>query len=342
MPRHIDGSGSNGNQVLSLHHKRSIVDGEVMISGSHEGTNAPLETVGLRPGLKIIIARCRKPQPLRMTFEIDHAPLSFCYNLSHRDCCTMTDGTRSRKVMERLPGDSITAYLPHTQGVVETPAEETVCGISLHFCEHAFREMFDELPQCLTGVGLGRAQTIERRRLYLQTPFNDHTFTVLKQILECPYRGDIRRLFLEAKSLELVSLKLFELGQSGYKDASTLNPWDLERVREAHHILLDNLSSPPGLNDLSRRVGINRNKLNDGFKHLYGETVFNVLRNARLARAWSLLQSSELTLSEIAFSVGYNNQANFTTAFRRRFGKTPKTVRLNGMGMPLPENRVAC
>jgi AraC-like DNA-binding protein len=342
MHQQIDDSGSNEKQVRSLHHKRSTVDGEVIINSSSSDPEGELDIFRPRPDLAIIIARHTHPPPLRITFEIEQAPLSFCYNLSHRDRCTMTDGTRNRKVMERSPGDGVLAYLPLTRGVVETREGETVGGVSLHFCEHTFREMFEDLPQYLRGLGTGRLETVERRRLYHQAPFSEDTFIVLKQILDCPYRGNIRRLFLEAKSLELVSLKLFELEQNRTQKTSIPHHRDLERVREAHHILIKNLSCPPSLADLSRKVGINRNKLNYGFKKLYGETVFNVLRNARLSRAWSLLQSSELTLSEIALSVGYNNQANFTTAFRRRFGKTPKTVRMKGMEIPFPGKRITC
>ena len=87
------------------------------------------------------------------------------------------------------------------------------------------------------------------------------------------------------------------------------------------------LDHPPSLVDLSRIVGLNRNKLNHGFKVLYGDTAFNLLRHERLSKARSLLSDSDLSLPEIAFAVGYNSQANFTTAFRKHYGRTPKAVR---------------
>lgn len=40
-----------------------------------------------------------------------------------------------------------------------------------------------------------------------------------------------------------------------------------------------------------------------------------------------MLKSTDMSLSEIALAVGYNSQANFTTAFRKHYGKTPKIVR---------------
>lgn len=52
-----------------------------------------------------------------------------------------------------------------------------------------------------------------------------------------------------------------------------------------------------------------------------------MLRDARLSKARSLLEQTELELTEIAFAVGYNSQSNFSTAFRKYFGQTPKAAR---------------
>ncbi len=81
-----------------------------------------------------------------------------------------------------------------------------------------------------------------------------------------------------------------------------MNHRELDRIREVHHTLLARLDDPPSLTDLSRLAGINRNKLNRGFKQLYGNTAFNVLRDARLSKARVLLQETDLNLSEVAFS----------------------------------------
>ncbi|MGD9159319.1 MAG: AraC family transcriptional regulator [Desulfobacteraceae bacterium] len=227
---------------------------------------------------------------------------------------------------ERLPKESVLAYLPKTHGVMEIMPDRRIEGVSIHFNLHVFNELFNEIPQCLKDLYSVYGDSTDKH-FYHQSGFNGETFFVLKQVLECPYEGETRRLFYEAKSLELVALKLAEMGQKNPIKLSELSRKDLDRTREAYNILLTNLDHPPSLIDLGRLVGTNRNKLNRGFREIYGDTVFNVLRNARMARAWSLLEKTDLSLSEIAFSVGYNNQANFTTAFRKQFGKTPKTVR---------------
>jgi AraC family transcriptional regulator, transcriptional activator of the genes for pyochelin and ferripyochelin receptors len=300
--------------------------GEVDIT--HRGLTGKsiFEEISIWPGIKMIIADRECRLKMHVDFEIRNAPISFCYSLSQRVLCTINNFQGKKKVTERLPGESVFAYLPNTRGTTQIIPNNRIEGVSIHFDVHAFYELFSETPQCLKDL-YSAYNDSTGKCFYHQSRINGEILFILKQILRCPYAGEIRRLYLETKSLELVALKLAELGQNGNASIPVLTRKDLERTKEAYHILIADLDRPPSLCSLSRRVGINRNKLNRGFREIYGDTVFNVLRNVRLSKAWSLLNQTDLSLSEIALSVGYNNQANFTTAFRKQFGKTPKTVR---------------
>ena len=269
-----------------------------------------------------------RPENLRMAFEIEHAPLGFSFNISQKIRLTLNGGGK-RRVVERSPGDVLVAYLPRTKGVVESPGGQVV-GVSLYFALHAFRDLFQKTPECLKHMGISPYRGLPEKRIFQQSPFNGDTGLILRQIFECPYQGELRRLFLEAKALELVAAKLANLENGVERNVSPLNRRELDPVREARHTLLDRLDDPPSLTDLSRLAGINRNKVNRGFKQVYGNTAFNVLHDARLSKARTLLKQTDLTLTEVAFSVGYNSQANFTKAFRAHFGQTPKTVRQPG------------
>lgn len=289
------------------------------------------EAIRFTSGYEMIIANHRRAKSLRMCFDHDLAPVSFCYNLTQRARCTVISGTKVKRTFERGAGDGVLAYLPQTRGILESPQGENVVGVSLFFPLDIFTELFSEVPQLFGLICKRKAGVSGEHGFYHQTKVDGVTRLVLKQILQCPYGGGIRKLFLEAKSLELVALKLAELGPANHSDTSEPDKREMELVQEAFQIILDKLAAPPSLVELSRMVGVNRNKLNRGFKKVYGDTVFNILRNTRLTRACYLLQNSELSLPEIAYSIGYNSQANFTTAFRQHFGQTPKNVRQNGL-----------
>jgi AraC family transcriptional regulator, transcriptional activator of the genes for pyochelin and ferripyochelin receptors len=317
MQRHLD--TAKDGAVL-------VVQNAVGKTGDVHGVDF-FEEINLRPGFVMLIADYAQSGPSKTDFEIDRAPVSFSYNLSQRVRCIMTSSSGGKRRMERSPKDSVLAYLPHTKGTHNMAPDKWVAGVSFHFSVPCFRELFKDVPECLSFLDSPFSSPSGEQCFCHQARFTSEVFFIIHQILRCPYGGDVRKLFLEAKALELVALKLAEMGQDNHRDPSALSRRDSERVREAYHILLDKIERPPGLNDLSLRVGINRNKLNLGFKQLYGDTVFNVLRRIRLRRSWFLLQYTDLSLTEIAFTVGYNNHANFSTAFRRQFGTPPKTVR---------------
>ena len=327
MRRRIDVTGNGGGSTSLKPEKRVAPSEEVDISDSNVHPTLRCENIRIRSGIRLMIANHNLGRRVHMDYEIERAPVSLSYTLSERIRCTMRHGSRSTAVAERAAGDGVLAYLPRTSGTIDIFPDRRVVGVSVHFSVPAFNALFPSLPRCLEHLGAGPGGPPADKRVYRQSRFGTGTFLVLKQILQCPYAGDTRRLFFEAKALELAALKMAEWERKDAAAPSELGRRDIDRVKEAYHILLTRLDHPPGLIDLSRMVGLNRNKLNRGLRALYGDTAFNLLRRARLAAARSLLKSSDLSLSEIALTVGYNSQANFTTAFHRHYGKTPGTVR---------------
>lgn len=275
-----------------------------------------------------------RAEGLCMPFDQDQAPVCFCYNLSQMARCTVQTGTMTKMAFERSAGDSVMAYLPKSRGILASASGEKILGISLYFPIETFLDMFSISKELLASIRLWHVVGAGVPAFYHQSRFDTETRLALWQILQCPYAGKARELIMEAKALELVALKLAELDphSRGYARESCSRL--MEQVRQAHQILVEQMADPPDLNQLSRMVGLNRNKLNSSFKKFYGGTVFNILRSARLAKACSLLQHTELSLVEIAFSIGYNSQANFTTAFRRHFGQSPNMVRKFGLSQP--------
>ena len=330
MRRRINVKADGGDLTSPTSGEGSLSPAEVDIDDGDMHPDEGFQNIRIRPGVRLMIANHARGRQLHMDYEIDRAPISFSYTLSQRIRCTMRHGLRPPKVAERVPGDGVMAYLPQTSGTIDIFPDRRVMGVSIHFSLPAFNNLFPSLPRCLEHLGAGCRGRSETRPVYLQSRFDADTFHVLKQVLQCPYTGDVRRFFLEAKTLELMALKTAEWGRDESSAPLNLKRRDIDRIQEAYYILLTRLDHPPSLIDLSRTVGLNRNKLNHGFKVLYGDTAFNLLRRERLSKARSLLNNSDLSLSEIALAVGYNSHANFTTAFRKHYGKTPKTFRREG------------
>jgi AraC-like DNA-binding protein len=270
------------------------------------------------------------PHGLRIGFEIEKPPVSLSYNLSLPLRSTMVHENGSKTVLERQAGDSLLAYLPYTKGVTEAPAGH-LTSLSISIAQPTFRELFTVLPDCLSALGAPHFIARQSNAFYYQSTIDLQSRFAILQIVQCPYHGDARKVFLEAKVLELIAHQLAKMGRIDHGGPGELSSKELDHTRRAYGILLDRIERPASLQDLSLMVGLNRNKLNQGFKQLYGGTVFKVLRDARLARSLLLLQDTDLSLADIALQVGYSDQANFSNAFRKHFGQTPRTVRRKGL-----------
>lgn len=155
---------------------------------------------------------------------------------------------------------------------------------------------------------------------------NSAMLVVLQQILQCPYHGWMKRLFLESKVLELMTLLLaheVEV-QQGKQPVAHLKPDDVDRLHQAKAILHQNLENPPSMMQLARLVGLNECTLKQGFRQIFNTTVFGYLRQYRMEQARLLLMQGRMNVGEVAKAVGYASQSRFAAVFRKTFGVNPK------------------
>lgn len=110
-------------------------------------------------------------------------------------------------------------------------------------------------------------------------------------------------------------------------EAQSASPVEHSVFRAAQRLLLADLAETPELVELARAVGTNTRNLNDAFRKFTGVTALNYLREARMKEAGRLLRETGLDVQTIAADLGYGNAANFATAFRERFGMSPRQFR---------------
>ncbi|MCL1123184.1 helix-turn-helix domain-containing protein [Shewanella surugensis] len=74
-------------------------------------------------------------------------------------------------------------------------------------------------------------------------------------------------------------------------------------------------------------MATNRNKLSLAFKTYYGTTPLNWLKQQRMETAAQLLMSTQQSISDITYTVGYKDSNHFSTAFKQYSGLSPKQYR---------------
>lgn len=112
---------------------------------------------------------------------------------------------------------------------------------------------------------------------------------------------------------------------------------DVRLVVTAQKIMRETIATPPSLDRLARLVGTNRRRLNEAFQALCGQPVFGWLREERLRQANHLVGQTAMPFSQISESLGYSTPANFSKAFRLRYGSSPSEMRAHLQGLIEPD-----
>ena len=204
--------------------------------------------------------------------------------------------------------------------------EQQALEITLHIEQDTLRTLVKDesgqLPDALQHL----IRPIEQQSYARVGKLNPAIERILWEILRCSFQGWHKRLFLEAKALELASLVLEQEQaiQGCSSVAKRMQPGTRDRIHYARELLLQNVHQPLTLEQLAQQAQLNESTLKKGFKQEFGMTVFDYLLEYRLEQARQMLERGTMQVSEVMLAVGLRNRSYFATAFRKRFGQNPK------------------
>ena len=183
----------------------------------------------------------------------------------------------------------------------------------------------ERLQACADLVAPGKSA-----ELLIRVGFEDPIAASLLDILSQPVvQGDAAfRLFLE-QTIDLLCLHLLRAHSAfGAPPAPAprrgLADWQVRRVTD---FMRQNLHRDIGLADLAALVGLSRYHFCTAFRRATGHTPHQWLTGQRVARARRLLAETELSVTEVALTVGYETPSSFAASFRKAVGMTPSNFR---------------
>lgn len=199
--------------------------------------------------------------------------------------------------------------------------------IGLHISTTYFENLVNLYPQLFEKVFLRfqKGESFYLNNAYMTT--TTQMYSVLMQLEQSFLFGNYNLLYVDAKIMELLSLVLNPNNTSEFicYDCCKTNS-EIDKIKEAATILLSDIGNPPTIKELSLQVGINEKKLKYGFREVFGTTVFGYLFDYKMEKASNLILNSQKSIAEIAELCGYDYPSHFSTAFKRRYGKTPKMM----------------
>ncbi len=169
------------------------------------------------------------------------------------------------------------------------------------------------------------------KKLYMLKSIPGSLSIPLHQIIQYNLDVHFKKMYLNGKILEIFSIYFSHaaMDDEAELDCPFLdNPDDIKCIRKAKQILLDNMTDPPTIAQLAKQSGINEFKLKNGFKDIYGNTIYAYLNEHRMQQAILMLEQKNHTINDIAYSIGYSKPSNFIASFKKKYGITPKKYEL--------------
>ena len=178
------------------------------------------------------------------------------------------------------------------------------------------RRLKTELQTCHIPVILLTACSLDEQRIqgynggadsYISKPFNSQLLlSRIRNLIDS--RRQLRQFFGDNQTLAKENISDMD------KDfVSRFKALVEEKMRDAEL----------NVEDLGKDMGLSRVQLYRKLKSLTNYAPNELLRQARLKKAASLLASSEMTIAEIAYEVGFSSPSYFTKCYKEQFGESP-------------------
>lgn len=216
-------------------------------------------------------------------------------------------------------------YCDSTHGTFEPEDEEA------HFVSICLNPAFFEkfLP-ATDAFHTFRLMISNRQTGYLNTinyPISPEMYFIVQDIMRPEGEGHCRKVFLHAKVLELLFLQMEQYSKTPVHTIANLSRSDRDKIYRAKAYLTKNYGQKITLPGLAQKIGTNEFLLKNGFKTVFGTTVFGCIHHLRMTKARQLLLEQQLTVSQVSDISGYKNPQHFSTAFKKKFGVVPSKLK---------------
>jgi len=163
------------------------------------------------------------------------------------------------------------------------------------------------------------------KKYYSQEGVSPAIAVILSQIMNYNLHPSIKELYIKGKIYELIALYFNKSEDADIEQCPFLVDEDnVRRIRKAKEIIISRMAEPPTLAALSDEIGLSLKKLKEGFKQIYGDSVFSFLFDYKMEYARKMLETGQHNVNEVGLRVGYSTASHFISAFKKKYGTTPK------------------
>nr|WP_299071221.1 AraC family transcriptional regulator [uncultured Allomuricauda sp.] len=165
----------------------------------------------------------------------------------------------------------------------------------------------------------------KEKKYYSQEVVSPAIAVVLSQLMNYNLHPSVKELYVKGKVYELISLYFNKTKDADLEQCPFLADEDnVRRIKMAKEIMISRMVEPPTLDELSKEIGLSLKKLKEGFKQIYGDSVYGFLLDYKMEFARKMLETGAHNVNEVGLRVGYSTASHFIASFKKKYGTTPK------------------
>jgi AraC-like DNA-binding protein len=254
----------------------------------------------------------------KVSREIDSSFIQFHFCLKGNAKFIFNDGRYALEVSEE---NSLLLYNNQMDLPLNLELNQNSWLVSVVMTIRKFHSLFSKEANYIPFL----SEENKDKKYYTQEGVSPAIAVVLSQIMNYNLHPSIKELYIKGKVYELISLYFNKGTEADIEQCPFLVDEDnVRRIRQAKEIIISRMAEPPTLVELSEEIGLSLKKLKEGFKQIYGDSVFSFLFDYKMEYARKMLETGQHNVNEVGLKVGYSTSSHFIAAFKKKYATTPK------------------
>jgi len=254
----------------------------------------------------------------RVEREIDSSFIQFHFCLKGEGAFLFNQGNYSLNITEE---SSLLLYNTQKDLPLNLILQSKTWLLSVMMTIQKFHSLFSSEAEYIPFLSAEN----QEKKYYAQEAINPSISVILSQIMNYGLHPSIKNLYITGKVYELLSLYFNRVDDADLEQCPYLADEDnVRRIRHAKEIIVSRMAEPPTLPELAKEIGLSLKKLKEGFKQIYGDSVYAFLFDYKMEYARKMLESGKHNVNEVGLRVGYSTASHFIASFKKKYGTTPK------------------
>lgn len=272
----------------------------------------------IEDGFFILKFQNEEEEPKKFTRNIDQSYIQFHFCVKGSSKFLFNSGNYQLPLEEE---HSLLLYNPEQDLPLNLELEPKSWIISLLISIKKFHSMFSQESGYIPFLSIENRD----KKYYKDGNISPSMAIVLNQLMNFNLMPTVKALYFRAKAYELLSLNFNRTEDANIAQCPFLvDEENVLKIRKAKDLVISRMAEPPSLQELATEIGLSLKRLKEGFKQIYGDSVYSFLLDYKMEFSRKLLDSGEYNVNEVGLKVGYSTSSHFISAFKKKFGTTPK------------------